>query len=150
MASASEFEAFDAYDFESDQQFQQGLNTLLTTADTADSVQRDSLVLKAKIFFYSKKTGTSIDFNEYESWKNEHNFENSSSTTNSDPNEPSTNRDNSAAGSTESYPLSYQAIVELIMSGKPVPGIKQIPNTVLGETASSQHTAAERKKPWET
>lgn len=46
------------------------------------------------------------------------------------------------------YPTSFAHIVELITSGKPVPGIKEIPPTVL----EGQGTAAskpKRKKPWE-
>jgi hypothetical protein len=46
------------------------------------------------------------------------------------------------------YPTSFAHIVELITTGKPVPGIKEIPSTVL----SGQGTEAaksRRKKPWE-
>lgn len=44
--------------------------------------------------------------------------------------------------------MSYQEIVDLIQSGKPVPGIKEIPTTVLagqGTTAAKER----RRKPWE-
>jgi len=44
--------------------------------------------------------------------------------------------------------LSYQEVVDLIQSGKPVPGIKEIPTTVL-EGQGTQSTQARRKKPWE-
>jgi hypothetical protein len=44
--------------------------------------------------------------------------------------------------------LSYAELVELIQTGKPVPGIKDIPDTVLtGEGSTS--VAAKRRKPWE-
>ena len=46
------------------------------------------------------------------------------------------------------YPLSFSHVVELISSGKPVPGIKDIPDTVL-EGQASQSTNQARKKPWE-
>ena len=39
-------------------------------------------------------------------------------------------------------------MVELITTGQPIPGIKQIPDTVL-EGRSSQATLVKRKKPWE-
>ena len=39
-------------------------------------------------------------------------------------------------------------MVELITTGQPIPGIKQIPDTVL-EGRSSQPTPEKRKKPWE-
>ena len=47
------------------------------------------------------------------------------------------------------YPISFGQIVELITSGERIPGIKEVPATVLdGQT--SQSTKAERRKPWET
>jgi len=46
------------------------------------------------------------------------------------------------------YSSNYQELVELILSGKQVPGIKQIPDTVLPEQ-ESKPTAARRAKPWE-
>lgn len=47
------------------------------------------------------------------------------------------------------YPSSFARIVELITTGQPIPGIEQIPDTVLtGQGAPS--TANRRRKPWET
>ena len=46
------------------------------------------------------------------------------------------------------YPTSFSQIVELITSGEPIPGIKEVPDTVL-EGQASQPTTAKRKKPWE-
>ena len=46
------------------------------------------------------------------------------------------------------YPTSFAHIVELITSGKPVPGIKDIPPTVL-TGQGTQPAQARRKKPWE-
>lgn len=46
------------------------------------------------------------------------------------------------------YPTSFAHVVELITSGKPIPGIKEIPDTVLvGQETKSNHE--KRKKPWE-
>ncbi|KAK9428059.1 hypothetical protein V1505DRAFT_395520 [Lipomyces doorenjongii] len=53
------------------------------------------------------------------------------------------NEDNTAP-----YPSSFAHIVELITSGKEVPGIKQIPNILLGETSSSRPERPQRRKPW--
>jgi hypothetical protein len=45
-------------------------------------------------------------------------------------------------------PASFAEICELIAEGKPIPGIKDIPDTVLeGQSTVSQ--AAKRTKPWE-
>ncbi len=46
------------------------------------------------------------------------------------------------------YPTSFSEIVELISKGLPVPGIKEIPDTVL-EGQASRPIASERRKPWE-
>jgi hypothetical protein len=46
------------------------------------------------------------------------------------------------------YPPTFAEIVELITSGKPIPGIKEIPPTLLTEQASKP-SASKRRKPWE-
>lgn len=46
------------------------------------------------------------------------------------------------------YPTSFSQIVELITSGEPIPGIKEVSDTVL-EGQASQSTTVKRKKPWE-
>ncbi|TGZ85115.1 hypothetical protein EX30DRAFT_368227 [Ascodesmis nigricans] len=46
------------------------------------------------------------------------------------------------------YPKSFQEIVDLITSGKPIPGIKEIPDIVKeGEGSKSEREV--RRKPWE-
>ena len=47
------------------------------------------------------------------------------------------------------YPMTFNEIVELITTGKPVPGVKDIPNTVL-EGRASESTSSGRRKPWES
>ena len=49
---------------------------------------------------------------------------------------------------TAPYPTSFSQIVELITSGHPIPGIKEVPNIVL-EGQASQMMTARREKPWE-
>lgn len=46
------------------------------------------------------------------------------------------------------YPTSFAQIVELITSGQPIPGIKEIPPTIL-TGQGTQPAQARRKKPWE-
>ncbi|KAL1613481.1 hypothetical protein SLS54_010578 [Diplodia seriata] len=46
------------------------------------------------------------------------------------------------------YPTSFAHIVELITTGQPIPGIKEIPDTVL-EGQGTAPVASKRKKPWE-
>ena len=46
------------------------------------------------------------------------------------------------------YPTSFAHIVELITTGQPIPGIQEIPDTVLeGHDISSERPR--RRKPWE-
>jgi hypothetical protein len=46
------------------------------------------------------------------------------------------------------YPTSFAHIVELITSGQPVPGIKEIPSTVL-TGQGTEPVKPRRRKPWE-
>lgn len=48
-----------------------------------------------------------------------------------------------------SYPTSFAHIVELITTGQPIPGIREIPN-VLNAAPPSEATRPKRRKPWET
>ena len=106
-----------------------------------------------------------IDFNAYQTWRSRQpsSLANGVSVTasasappivsNSPPRLESTSRHgmDSTAGDSEPpapYPTSFSQIVELITSGEPIPGIKEVPDTVL-EGQASQPTTAERKKPWE-
>lgn len=46
------------------------------------------------------------------------------------------------------YPITFNQIVDLIVNGRPVPGIKKVPDT-LSPSQESQAKTAKRKKPWE-
>lgn len=56
--------------------------------------------------------------------------------------------DSDSVQSEPTYPSSFARIVELITTGQPVPGIQQIPDTVL-EGHQTPSTVAGRRKPWE-
>jgi len=47
------------------------------------------------------------------------------------------------------YPTSFAHIVELITTGQPIPGIREIPNKI-SEEKPSESVQSKRKKPWET
>lgn len=49
----------------------------------------------------------------------------------------------------ESKGPSFDEIVELISNGKPVPGIRQIPDQLSTETPSISSDSTPPKKPWE-
>lgn len=82
---------------------------------------KEKLTLQAKMFYFCKETGNIFSLQDYEEWKS------------NQPNQ-----------------LNYEKIVELIVQGKEneIPGIKQIPNTIL-EGESSKSTIDKRQKPWE-
>lgn len=82
--------------------------------------EKERLTMQAKTFYFCSKTGEILNIEDYKEWKDK---------------EPE-------------YSSNYQELVQLILQGKEVPGIKQIPDTVLeGET--TEHVVKERKKPWE-
>jgi len=45
-------------------------------------------------------------------------------------------------------PATFAEICEMIAQGKPIPGIKEIPDTIL-EGQGTHASATRRKKPWE-
>jgi len=46
------------------------------------------------------------------------------------------------------YPTSFSQMVDLITTGQPIPGLKEVPDTLL-TGQESQPSTAKRKKPWE-
>jgi hypothetical protein len=63
---------------------------------------------------------------------------------------PSSSKSNTTSGedAEPTYPSSFSHIVELITTGQPIPGIEEIPDTVLaGHDKPSK--AERRRKPWE-
>lgn len=55
----------------------------------------------------------------------------------------------STSGPEPPYPTSFAAIVDLITRNLPVPGIEEIPTTVLEPGSSKVDNTPRRKKPWE-
>jgi hypothetical protein len=170
------YEALERYNWDDDVEFQSGLNAILGSNSTPD--QAAELALRARCFYYARcatcserfiqgltvrrKFNINIDFDGYKAYRNARNRP--------PPTPPTTGTEasfglpaappsNEAPGGIMSaptdasepaapYPTSFAHIVELITTGKPVPGIKEIPSTVL----SGQGTEAaksRRKKPWE-
>lgn len=135
------FEEFDAYPWATDAEFQSGLQAVLSSlpaqnaaSGSASSPSATEIENRARVFFYERKTGNKIDLAKFQSWK-------------------SGSGQGSAAGEAPAetpFPTSYAAIVELILTGRPVPGIVDIPDTVLGQEASSEAKAPQRRKPWES
>lgn len=89
----------------------------------------EELTLRAQLFYYARKKNIpSINLDAYKAHL--------------------ASKSSPPADETPPYPTPFAEIVALITSGRPIPGIKDIPPTVLPEKAT-QPAASRRKKPWE-
>ncbi|PQE29871.1 myb dna-binding domain protein [Rutstroemia sp. NJR-2017a WRK4] len=156
------FKELESYPWESDAEFQGGLTAILGSNSTPDRVRE--LTLRAQCFYISRKKNTTIDFDAYkaylESRAGTQSTEPSATTTgSSDPTQSSddapshTGSDLPSASNLNDpknapYPQSFADIVALITSGAPIPGIREIPDTLLTDQASKP-VASKRRKPWE-
>ncbi|KAF3396477.1 hypothetical protein F1880_007353 [Penicillium rolfsii] len=153
------FEQLKAYPFTSDPEFANGLAIILghagTPASDAEMSRDDDLVGKAKCFYFSRKMKITppIDFAAYKAWLAGASSESNAATAVSEQsNEASTGTTvtttESATAPEPRPPTSFAHIVELIATGRPIPGIQEIPDTVLeGHAVASEKP--HRRKPWE-
>lgn len=85
----------------------------------------DQLELQTKCFVFCQETGHILELDEFKVWMER-------------------------GGDVDEEPrTSYEEIVDMIVNNKPVPGIKEIPSTVLDPNDAAQRSLPERKKPWE-
>lgn len=138
--------------------------------------QRDNLLLRAQCFYFSRHSGVPINPDAYAAYLGRAPLSPLSSTPNPvattaaadavpiDTTQNSLTLDASVPQEHESaavrgrsptgedgstpYPKSFAEIVELITSGKPIPGIKEIPNE-LSDEPPSESVEPQRRKPWE-
>lgn len=142
---------------------QGGLSAIIGSITSLSQIQE--LTVRAKCFYFSRKKSTPIDFDAYNAYL-------STQTSSCKPSETSAQPLSTvqiqplayhqadlppAAAATDAgqsvgdkapYPQSFAQIVDLITSGQPIPGIKEIPPIVLSDQAS-QPVASKRRKPWE-
>ncbi|KAF1938851.1 hypothetical protein EJ02DRAFT_505172 [Clathrospora elynae] len=155
------YAALESYNWDDDIEFQAGLSAILGSNSSPE--QAAELALRARCFYYARKYSKNIDFDAYKAYRNARNRPPPTPPTSNDvlshsaidealPSSGDTGGIMSVpANSSEPpapYPTSFAHIVELITSGQPVPGIKDIPPTVL-EGQGTQATKSRRKKPWE-
>lgn len=115
----------------------------------------EETVLRAKLFYFQRKFGgLVIDPAEYRQWVT------SQSPDSNDSHHSSLVKDVKAVKAVNDvnatkpaeetpYPSNYANVVQLILSGKDVPGIRDIPDTELGLNSGSAANAQRRRKPWE-
>ena len=149
---------------------QGGLSAIL--GSTTDLSQIQELTLRAQVFYLSRKKSILIDFDAYKTYLSSKSLQNPSSTSNStstsseaplppphqvQPSEPRSSTTQANESSTvpsekppqAPYPPTFAEIVQLITTGAPIPGIKDIPPTLLTDQATKP-MASKRRKPWET
>lgn len=175
------FEQVERYPWETDQEFQMGLRSIL--GGQAPSPQTYDIGLRARCFFFARKNGQQVDFQKYKEWHyaraasmatqaQSSSIQQADGQTQSDASREGQASNVNGSAIEESAPLSdilarasqnatinngpddggaklsYAEIVEMIQSGKEIPGIKQIPDTILQGQGSSA-SQSRRKKPWE-
>lgn len=150
--------SFETHDWQNDERFQAGLCAVLQNLNEQD---REEVEQQAKLFYWKRlnaeqemgnpgKASTETDDNTEINAKTDTktgdniNLPEQPGQPGSAADKPDTSQDE------EPRPTRYADIVQLILSGKPIPGIREIPDTQLGADAGSKPVAARRKKPWET
>jgi len=147
------FHQLDEYPWDSDEEFQGGLRAILGSVQ--DPAQLEHLTLRAKCYYYARKSGSKVDFEAYKRWVESgresgqpHSFESEQSNGAPAVQVGESQQTGTGVMRDAPKPASFAEICELIAEGKPIPGIKDIPDTVLeGQSTTSQ--AAKRTKPWE-
>ncbi|KAF2767320.1 hypothetical protein EJ03DRAFT_276460 [Teratosphaeria nubilosa] len=136
------FHQLDAYPWDTDEEFQGGLIGILGD-NVTDSEQRSRITIRAKCYYYTRKAGTPVDYQSYKAWVD-------SKGSMPAPAEPRPGGGGEGDGGMGNAPkpATFAEICDMIAEGKPIPGIKDIPDTILEGQASSS-TAGRRKKPWE-
>lgn len=163
------YHQLDEYPWDSDQEFQGGLRAILGSVE--DPAQVEHLTLRAKCYYYARKAGTAVDFEGYRRWveggrgETTNGVENAAMTTTEQQRSASAPVSSTTFPSTTDqtappaeggmggmgnapYSASFAEICDMIAEGKPIPGIKDIPDTIL-EGQQSESVTEGRKKPWE-
>lgn len=144
------YRQLDAYPWSEDNEFQGGLSAILGSVQNPEQVEH--LTLRAKCYYFARKAGTTVDFEGYKQWVQSRGTStqivNGTTSLGSVTAVP-TEGDAGAGGMAQApKPASFAEICDLIAEGKPIPGIKDIPDTIL-EGQASESQAETRRKPWE-
>jgi hypothetical protein len=159
------FQALSQYPFDSDSEYLIGLSTILghpsVPPSSSEISENADLVLQAKCFYFARKHGYApIDPSAYRRWLESSTSDNAAhpdaaiqaaalpTTASSD--EPASTAVGADGDERPPYPTSFEAIVDLITRNAPVPGIEEIPPTVLDHGSSKVDNTPRRKKPWES
>ncbi|KIW18299.1 hypothetical protein PV08_02587 [Exophiala spinifera] len=171
VTPASVYQGLFTYPFDTDQEYQAGLATILghpeTPVTSDELIDKKELVLQARCFYFSRKFALPpIDPVAYSSWLLSRSQADPSPSRDPQSQIPVAQHISSAEESVPSavsqlnpasssepeppYPTSFAHIVDLITRNMPIPGIEEIPNTVLEPGSSKIDKNPRRRKPWET
>ncbi|KAB8301212.1 hypothetical protein EYC80_003101 [Monilinia laxa] len=151
------YKDLESYPWSTDNEFQGGLSAILGNASSPDQIRE--LTLRAQCFYLSRKKNVVIDFDGYKAYLTTQSSDPSMTTALPLNNTPSSNaplhheNDLPPASTTTDqttalYPPSFAEIVAMIQAGTPIPGIRDIPDTVLTDQGTKP-VARKRRKPWE-
>ncbi|KAJ4347914.1 uncharacterized protein N0V89_009286 [Didymosphaeria variabile] len=149
------YESLEQYNWDDDAEFQSGLNAIL--GNNSSPEQASELALRARCFYYARKYNINVDFDAYKAYRSSRGRP--ALVPNGAQAPPTTSSTDDAGGilpvasananePPAPYPTSFAHIVELVTTGQPIPGIKEIPDTLL-TGQSSEATKSKRRKPWE-
>ncbi|KAF9404627.1 hypothetical protein BGZ94_004041 [Podila epigama] len=140
---------FESYDFDNDNTFQSGLKSIVANNQTKTEKEQADAVQNAKFFYFSRFIHQ-FNYQQYLAWRTAGGSSATREKTEETQAEPPSISECEAPSDSNnpSYPKSFQEICELIASGKPIPGIRQIPNN-LAEGTPSAPKLAPKPKPWE-
>lgn len=167
-----------SYPFDQDQEYIAGLSSILGHPDTAPTheelTSNPDLILQARCFYFARRHNLPpIDPTAYTQWLAENKptaptgeapaavLQEPESSLTSQPAPPAASQTTTAQPSGGGpapqgqeggppYPTSFAAIVDLITRNVPVPGIEEVPDTVLEHGSSKVDHTPQRRKPWET
>lgn len=171
-SKVSIYKALHAYPFTQDPEFQAGL-TSLTSNPSVSEDELSSTIFQAQCFYFARRCNLPpIDPADYECWLLSQQQAAATHAQTQPPAEdhathiaaqplgqapsipPATFTSPSSPPPDPSpgppYPASFESIVDLITRNQPIPGIEEIPDTILDASLSAPNQTARRKKPWET
>lgn len=136
-------QVFETFIFQHNENLQPG-QPEITDINQLDKSIKQQLILQAQVYFFCEKTETILSLDDYFDWKN--NYERGKESAKVEPLQPEPVQE--AEPLDAPYSSNYEKIVDLIVNGKPVPGIKEIPD-IVKEGQDSKQELQQRKKPWE-
>ncbi|QSZ33736.1 hypothetical protein DSL72_005307 [Monilinia vaccinii-corymbosi] len=142
----------ESYPWSTDNEFQGGLSAILGNVSSPDQVRE--LTLRAQCFYLSRKRNIAIDFDAYKAYLANQSSDPSSLIAAPSSNAPLHHEDDLPPASTTDdqkaapYSPSFAEIVAMIQAGTPIPGIRDIPDTVLTDQGTKP-VVRKRRKPWE-